>query len=198
MICAIVLAAGCSRRMGTQKLLLPFAGRTVIAHIVDEVRQSPVRQIFVVLRKDDEAVAAALSGLSWTAVLNPDSDGDMLSSVRCGLRALPPACTGVLVVLGDQPAISPALLADMIRAYAASGRGMVAPVHAGQRGHPLLFSTKYCDEILTEHDSVGLRGLLQAHPADIFELEVVTPGVLADMDQPEDYLRELRRLREGG
>ena len=95
MICAIVLAAGCSRRMGSQKLLLPFAGKTVIAHIVDEVRSSPVSEILVVLGKDNEAVTAALAGRTWIAVVNPEPEGDMLSSVRCGLRAQASAGNGI-------------------------------------------------------------------------------------------------------
>jgi len=197
MICAIVLAAGCSRRMGTQKLLLSFAGKTVIAHIVDEVLCSPVRQVLVVLREDDEGVAAALAGRKWKAVVNPDPDGDMLSSVRCGLRALPPGCTAVLAVLGDQPAITSGLIGEMTRALATCGRGIVVPVHAGRRGHPLLFSSRYCEEILTGHEQVGLRGLLHSHPDELLELDVATPFVLTDMDQPADYLRELKRLQEG-
>jgi molybdenum cofactor cytidylyltransferase len=196
MICPIVLAAGCSRRMGTQKLLLPFGGKTVIAHIADEVLAGPVSDVFVVLREGDEAVSAALAGRKWTAVVNPDPDGDMLSSVRCGLRALPPGCTAVLAVLGDQPAITSGLIDEMIGALAGCGRGIVVPVHAGRRGHPLLFSSRYCDEILTGYEAVGLRGLLQAHPDDVFELEVSTSSVLSDMDQPADYAQELKRLQK--
>ena len=197
MICAIVLAAGCSRRMGTQKLLLPFAGKMVIAHIVDEVLASPVSEVFVVLREDSEAVSAALVGRRWTAVVNPDPDGDMLSSVRCGLRAVPPGCEAVMAVLGDQPAITSGLIGEMTRTFATCGRGIIVPVHTGRRGHPLLFSSRYCEEILTAYDNLGLRGVLQAHPDDVFELNVPTPSVLSDMDQPADYVRELNRLREG-
>ncbi len=197
MICAVVLAAGCSRRMGTQKLLLPFAGKTVIAHILDEVLGSPVSHVLVVLRPDDEGVAAALAGREWKAVVNPDRDGDMLSSMRCGLRALPSGCTAVLAVLGDQPAITSELIGEMTRALATCGRGIVVPAHGGQRGHPLLFSSRYAEEILTGHQQVGLRGLLQTHPDEVFELDVATPCVLSDMDQPADYLRELKRLEAG-
>jgi molybdenum cofactor cytidylyltransferase len=197
MICAVVLAAGGSRRMGTQKLLLPFAGQTVIAHIVDEVRGGPVGRILVVVRKDDEGVSAALTGRTYSAVVNPHPDGDMLSSVRCGLAALPPECTAVLVVLGDQPAITSDLIGRMVATYQTCGRGIVVPTHNGRRGHPLLFSTRYRDEILAGHEQTGLRGLLQTHPDDVFELGTATPAVLADMDHPADYLRELRRLRAG-
>ena len=58
-----------------------------------------------------------------------------------------------------------------------------------------MFSTKYQDEIMTNFDQVGLRGLLQKHPDDVFELDVSSPAVLADMDTPEDYQRELARFR---
>ncbi len=197
MICAIVMAAGCTRRMGTQKLLLPFGGKTVIAHIVDAVLAGSVSEVLVVLREGDDAVSTALAGRKWTAVVNPNPDGDMLSSVRCGLKSLPPECTAVLAVLGDQPAVTTRLIDEMAGVFASCGRGIIVPVHAGRRGHPLLFSSRYCDEILTGYDAVGLRGLLQAHPDDVFELEVLTSSVLSDMDQPEDYLRELKRLHEG-
>ena len=98
-------------------------------------------------------------------------------------------------VLGDQPAITSGLIGEMTRALATCGRGIVVPVHAGQRGHPLLFSSRYCEEILTGHEQVGLRGLLHSHPDELFELDVATPSVLTDMDQPADYLQELKRLQ---
>jgi molybdenum cofactor cytidylyltransferase len=198
MICAIILAAGRSRRMGTQKLLLPLAGTTVIGHIVDEVLRSPVAEAFVVLREDALRVAEALAGRRVTFVTNADPEGEMLSSVRCGLRVLPPECDAVLVALGDQPAIAADTIRRMIEAFRGSGRGIVVPVHGGKGGHPILFSMRYRDEVLTHHDAVGLRGLRQAHPEDVLELEVESPSVLTDMDRPEDYRRELEKFTNGG
>jgi molybdenum cofactor cytidylyltransferase len=63
------------------------------------------------------------------------------------------------------------------------------PVYHGKRGHPLLFSARYSQEILTRYDGEGLRGLLRAHPEDIFELPAPSDSVLSDMDYPQDYLR---------
>ena len=57
-----------------------------------------------------------------------------------------------------------------------------------------MFSTAYRSEILTSYDDVGLRGLLHAHPDDVFELEVPNSSVLCDMDYPEDYHREIASI----
>ena len=191
MICAIVLAAGRSRRMGTQKLLLPFAGTTVIGHVVDELLAASVEEVHVVAGLRAGRIAAELAGRRVHLVTNPDPEAGMLSSVRCGLRALPPECTAALVALGDQPSITSATVDDMVRAFAAADRGILVPVHSGRRGHPLMFAAAYRDEVLTRFDDVGLRGLLRAHPDDVLEWPANSPAVLSDMDRPADYQREL-------
>lgn len=192
-VCAILLAAGRSQRMGSQKLLLPFASQTVVGHIVDQLVNSPVDHVLVVVSHDAEPVRQALAAKPVTFITNPDAHGDMLSSVRCGLRALPEDCRAVLVALGDQPAIRSGLISQMVHAFEHGKRSIVVPVHAGQRGHPILFSRLYVPEILTGYDSLGLRGLLDAHSADIDEVIIPDPSILSDMDRPEDYQRELVR-----
>jgi molybdenum cofactor cytidylyltransferase len=191
MICAIVLAAGESRRMGRQKLLLPFGKTTVIGHVVDELLRSAVDNVYVVLGHEGNRIAEALSGRPVTIVTNPDYKLGMLSSVRCGLRALPQQCDKVLVALGDQPAITSELVNQMIQSSSTTDKGILVPVYCGKRGHPILFSTCYRNEIFTSFDDSGLRGLLQAHRDDIFEMPVPTPAVLSDIDSPDDYRRAL-------
>ena len=195
MIYAIILAAGRSSRMGSQKLLLPLGDRTIIARIAEEVLRSPVDRVFVILGPDGNGVIEALSDKRVDFVTNPDIEGDMLSSVRCGLCAMPDDCTAVLVVLGDQPGIAADIIALLVQAFQTSGRGIVVPIHGGRRGHPLLMSMHYRDEILNSYQDVGLRGLLHAHPEDVFEVEVSAPGVVEDMDVPEDYERAVSVYR---
>lgn len=196
MIRAVVLAAGLSTRMGTQKLLLPFGGTTVIGRIVDQILASAVAEVVVVVGHEGERVAAELASRSARVVHNPDYADGMLSTVRCGLRALGP-CEGVLVALGDQPSITSALVDELVAAYPRCGKGILLPVHEGRRGHPLLFADRYRQEVLTRYDKVGLRGLMLSHPEDVFELSVSSDSVLSDMDYPEDYRRELARLDDG-
>lgn len=196
MICAIVLAAGRSRRMGVQKLLLPFGGKTVIAHIVDQLLASHVDEVHVVVGCQGKRISRELSGRPVSIVNNSNYKSGMLSSVRCGLRDLPQQCQAVLVALGDQPSITTKLIDQMLQSFATTEKRILVPLYQSKRGHPILFSEVYRNEILTQYDNVGLRGLLYAHRGDLFELTVTTSGVLSDMDYPEDYRREVALIEK--
>jgi len=196
MICAIVLAAGESRRMGCQKLLLPFGSKTVIGHVVHELLRSDLDAVYVVVGHEGNRISEELFRNLVTVVTNPDYKLGMLSSVRCGLQAVSQHCDKVLVALGDQPAITSELVNEMVQSFSTADKGILVPVYHGERGHPILFSTRYRDEIMTSFDDSGLRGLLQSHPDDIFELTVSIPTVLSDIDSPEDYRRELASFEE--
>jgi molybdenum cofactor cytidylyltransferase len=193
MICAIVLAAGRSTRMGAQKLLLPFGRSTVLGEVVRALSVPEVGRTFVVTGSDG-AVAGALAGRDVSVVTNPDAESEMLDSVRCGLRVLPPDCEAVLVAPGDLPRLTQELVRTLISAFRQSGKGIVVPVFAGRRGHPLLFSTQYAAEVLAQYDDVGLRGLPRAHADDVLEVPVTDGAILADVDTPADYER-LRDLK---
>jgi molybdenum cofactor cytidylyltransferase len=196
MICAMVLAAGRSRRMGVQKLLLPFGSKTVIAHIVDQLAESAVDEVHVVVGCQGKRVSRELSGRPVSIVNNSNYKSGMLSSIRCGLHVMARQCKAVLVALGDQPSVTTKLIDQMLQAFASTEKQILIPLYRGKRGHPIMFSAAYRDEILTQYDNVGLRGLLYAHKDDIFELPVTASGVLSDMDDPQDYQRELDLLKE--
>jgi molybdenum cofactor cytidylyltransferase len=207
MICAIILAAGRSRRMGVQKLLLPVGGKPMIACVVDAVLAGPVDHVVVVVGADGAAIADALAGRRVHFVTNPEAEGEMLGSVRCGLSAVPQDAAAALVAPGDQPGITSEVVAAVVEAFRgstssprpepvegrSSGRGLVVPTHAGRRGHPLLIALRYRDEILARYDGAGLRGLLQAHPEDVLEVEVAAPGAVEDVDTPEQYAQATAR-----
>jgi len=191
MVGAIVLAAGRSRRMGTQKLLLPWAGQTVIGHVVDQILAAGVDRVWVVVSGDREAISKALADRPVSLVTNPNPDSEMLSSVRCGVRALPDDCKSALIVLGDQPGLSSQLIANLLTTFKKSGRGIAAPSHRGHRGHPLVITSRYFPELLTQFGGEGLHGLLAGHAEDIQLLEIDAAGLLVDLDYPEDYERAL-------
>ena len=184
-VTAIVLAAGESRRMGRQKLLLELDGKPLIRHVVDAVSASAVDEIIVVTGgHHDEVVAALGDGVEFAR--NPDPSRGMLSSVRCGLEAVIET-DAIAMFLGDQPRIEPKVIDAVLTAFAASEQSIAVPTMNGKRGHPLVFAAAYRDEILNSFDEVGLRGLLLAHPDELCEVPVESPAVLEDVDTPEDF-----------
>jgi len=190
MICAVVLAAGRSERMGTQKLLLPLGGKPVIARIVDELSRSRVEEILVVTGHDRDRLHKALAGWRVQFVANPDPDSDMLHSVRCGLRALPRHCEAVFVVLGDQPGITRKLLDELIRCFRQNNSKIIVPTRDGHRGHPVLFSSQHFKELLDGYEHNGLRGFLNAHSKGVLRVPISDLNALDDMDTPADYQRQ--------
>jgi molybdenum cofactor cytidylyltransferase len=197
MICAIVLAAGRSRRMGTAKLLLPIAGRPLIERVIVAIPQPAVERVFVIVREGDDPLQAALADMEVECVFNPDPGGDMLSSVRCGFRSLPETCEAALVVLGDQPGVFTQLIEALLEARVRAGASLIVPRGPSGRGHPLLVGIEHREEILTAHDGVGLRGLLAAHPGQVQEVEIEDGAALDDVDTPADYARVSERFRCG-
>jgi len=186
-IWAVVLAAGESKRMGRPKQLLPYGPSTILENVLDKALASPVDGTLVVLGAAAERIAPLLSKRPVETVLNPDFRSGMLSSVRCGLRALPGSARAALIFLGDQPEVSPATARLVIEEYRRTARGLVLPVHWGRGGHPLLIDLKYREEIGLLSAGIGLRELLSRHPDDTLRIEVDDPGVSLDIDTPEDY-----------
>jgi len=194
-IWAVVLAAGESRRMGTQKLLLPFGGATVVESVVRAALDSSLDETLVVLGADAARIRQALKSYPLTFATNKDYRLGMLSSVQAGFRALPAGAEAAVVMLGDQPAIPAAVIDGLVRAFRRKGWGIAVPVHGGRRGHPLLVGTAFRDEVLALDPAVGLRQLVLAHPEAVEEVAVDEAAVLTDMDRAEDYKKLCARRR---
>jgi molybdenum cofactor cytidylyltransferase len=194
MIWAIVLAAGESRRMRTQKLLLPFGETTVIEAVIRTALDSDADGALVVLGADWGKVRSVLQSYPLTFAVNKDYRMGMLSSIQAGFRALPGDAEAAVLMLGDQPAVPSSVINDLVAYYRESSRGIVIPVYGGRRGHPVLIETAYRSEILGLDPKIGLRQLVHAHPEDILEVEVSTPAVLSDMDLPADYRQAVSRV----
>ncbi|MDD8015038.1 MAG: nucleotidyltransferase family protein [Acidobacteriota bacterium] len=193
MIWTLILAAGRSERMGSAKLLLPWGDKTVIEAVVRAALDSEADGTAVVVGSRSDEIGRAIEKYPVHVLDNPDFEKGMLSSVQRGFDGIPEGGRAVLVLLGDQPFITGALINQVISAYRETGKGIVLPVHEGRRGHPVLFDLKYRNDVMGLDPEIGLRELLRRHPGDIFALEVENPGVGMDLDTPEDYARVTRR-----
>lgn len=197
MVTAIVLAAGSSSRMGRTKQLLVYHGRPLLRHVIDTLCLSRVDKIVVVLGHRQDEVAAVLAGLPLQIVINPDYALGQSSSVKAGLKALQgpgvDCCSpdagkerqGVLFVLGDQPLLKPETVNLLIENFMAHG-GIVAPFYHGARGNPVLFDLSYWPEFDALQGDAGAREIITRHPEALRKIEVNDPGILLDVDTPED------------
>jgi molybdenum cofactor cytidylyltransferase len=192
MIPAIILAAGRSTRMGRPKALLPVHpdGPTFVERIVRTVREGGAADALVIGRPDDTALRREIERLHPLArfVENVDADRGQLSSLVAGVDAADhPGVRGVLVTLVDLPLVTPASVASVLSAFSSSGRPIVRAVHAGRHGHPVLFGRAVFGELRHADPATGAKAVVRAHAADVLNVDVPDPGVLLDIDLPEDY-----------
>lgn len=185
-VAAILLAAGRSSRMGTCKQLLSLGGGTVIGRCLETLVSSGIGEIVVVVSRDGQAVEQAARRFPVEVVVNDDPEGDMASSVRAGRDALTDEAGGVIVALCDSPLVAPRTISRLVAEQRQSPGCIIIPCHQGLRGHPLLFPRPILDELAGD---LTLRDLVRRDPGRILCLAVEDPGVLIDMDTPEDYHR---------
>ncbi|MBI3512480.1 MAG: NTP transferase domain-containing protein [Proteobacteria bacterium] len=187
-IAALVLAAGQSRRMGRNKLLLPIEGTPMVARTVDALIASVATDIVVVTGHQADPVRAALAGRSVAFVHNPDFATGLASSLKAGLAALPADADGVLVCLGDMPLVMPAHLDRLIAAFnPVEGRLICVPTYDGKRGNPVLWARQFFAEMHSLSGDVGARGLIERHAEALCEVAMTDAGVLLDVDTPDVF-----------
>jgi len=185
---AVVLAAGQSRRMGQNKLVLPWGRKTVIEQVVQTLAKAGVNQIVVVTGSARGQVEIALSREKVRTVYNPDYAGsEMLTSLQVGIRASGPDLEAVLVVLGDQPGIQPGVVSGLVDLFQQTQGRIIIPSYQMRRGHPWLIRRDFWEDILVLPAENTPRDFIQMHQNEITYLIVDTPTVLKDIDTPEDY-----------
>jgi xanthine dehydrogenase accessory factor len=190
-ICNLILAAGESRRMRQQKLLMDYHGESFIKTIVRNSLASEADETLVVLGSHSRDIYGEISELKVNTVYNPLFKEGMLSSIQCGFRSISKKVNAVVLMLGDQPMIGSAVVNELIEMYRKTRAGIVIPVYRGQRGHPVLIDTRLRDEIFSLDPGMGLSGLMRSHPEEIRELEIDNPNILKDIDNVEDYKIEI-------
>ena len=192
-IWAIILAAGESKRMRFPKMLLPYKGSTIIETVIENVLNSQVDVTVVVLGEFGDEIRKVIGNRPVRYCFNELYAEGMLSSVKCGFRVLPHDLEAILVFPGDQPLLKPVITDNVISYFRATGKGIVVPVYEKKRGHPLLISGRYRDDVLSLDPDEGLRSLAVKFPLDVLEIEADTSDILKDIDSQEDYLDELKR-----
>ena len=187
---AIVLAAGAGSRFGGGKLLAPLEGRPVLQHVLDALGGLGVGTIVVVLGHDARAIEATIAWRDEQRVVNGAPQQGLSGSVRLGFAALVFApVDAVLVVLGDQPRLEPAVIHALLAAPINDERPVAVPRYAdeGSGPNPVLLLRSAWPLVDTLIGDRGLGPLLAARPDLVVEVPVA--GSNPDIDTREDLAR---------
>jgi molybdenum cofactor cytidylyltransferase len=195
-IAVIILGAGDSVRMGRSKLLLPWGETTIIGHLIRQWQALGAEQIAVIQRPGDQPLNAELDRLNFpkaNRIENPDSKRGMFSSIQCAANW--PGWEKDLdvwaVILGDQPHLKPNTL-DALLAFQREHRDAICqPVHGGRARHPVLLPRPAFAE-LRRSRAETLKDFLQQTSCQLVKHPLEDPGLLLDLDHPEDYERAIK------
>ena len=181
---AVVPAAGKAERFGGAKLLADIDGQTVLDRTLKCLFDAFIEHVVLVVGpRDDYSSARWANDKRLRIVVNPDPSRGMFSSIQEGLRDAP---GDPLVILpADMPFVSTSSVNAVINA-AVLKKVIVVPVHAGRRGHPVAFPARYREAIVGAPATSTLKDALEATGEERMDVEVADPGILHDVDRPED------------
>lgn len=187
-VAGVVLAAGGSSRLGQPKQLLPLGGSVVLAQTLQRARASQLTPLLLVLGHVAPAILAEIDTEGLIVVRNDDYLAGQSTSVRAGVRALPPDVDAAVFLLGDQPLVDPCTIDSLLQARRSSRAPLVQPRYPQGRGNPVLVGRELFAELLALTGDTGARPLLQRHRELVQEVPAPTPRP-DDIDTAEDYER---------
>jgi molybdenum cofactor cytidylyltransferase len=199
-VSALILAAGRATRFGAgaddSKLLAELNGKPLVRHVTDAALRSRADEVIVVTGHAAEGVRQALTGLDLRFTQNPDFASGMASSLKTGLAALDLGASGVVVLLGDMPRITGAIIDCLITRFEADGSksDAVVPVHEGRQGNPVLLGRAVFPALDALSGDQGARRILNEPGRNVLTCPVEDAAIEVDVDTRE----ALERLRAGG
>ncbi len=204
MIAALIPAAGSSSRLGQPKLLVEFAGQTVIGRLVRSLRGGGAERVVVIAPPFDAAegpAVAAEARLAGAEVVVPlTRPTSMRDSIALGLDRLarddPPH--SLVLTPGDYPGITLEIVAELVGYATKAPDRIVVPIHNGRRGHPIVLPWSIAAQINSLPPGVGVNVLVAEYRESVIEREVSHPEVITDLDTPDDLQHWVRRQYSGG
>lgn len=187
-----------SRRLGQNKLLLPWGETTVLGRVLtNTLAASRLEKIILVLGYQAEEVRRRLElkdSPRLSVVVNNDYEEGQSASLRRGL-ALAPSDQAAIFILGDQPFVTAEIIDDLIFAWRESGADIVIPRdESGRRGNPVLFSPLLFPELELLRGDQGGKQIMEKYGNKSLYLPVPN-GIFADIDTDADYAKILCQLK---
>ncbi|OUL20169.1 4-diphosphocytidyl-2C-methyl-D-erythritol synthase [Nostoc sp. RF31YmG] len=187
-IAIMILAAGASTRMGTPKQLLHYQGRSLVQYITEIAIASVCNPVIVVLGAYSEQIRPQINHLPVSIVENLDWAWGMSASINSGiqfLHNLSQNIEAVVIVLCDQPFLSPQIINQLVDAYYSTKKPIVACEYAGTLGVPALFSKIFFSELAELQGTSGAKKVIHNNLSQVFSIPFNQGNI--DIDTPKDY-----------
>jgi molybdenum cofactor cytidylyltransferase len=186
-IAALLLAAGQSRRMGSDnKLLAIIDGKPMLRHVAETLQASNVDDILMVTGHDADNVVKAVWDLGVPSVQNPDFAEGLSTSLKVGFEILSARADAIVVCLGDMPFVTPESLNKLIEAFdPAAEKSIVVPTTSGKRGNPVLLSVQYLPDVMAITGDMGAKAVINSNDHAVEAVEIDSSEIFTDIDTPE-------------
>lgn len=184
MINAIIMASGNGKRMGTNKLLLQFQGKTMIAHIIDKVITCNFDSI--VLVSQYEQVLSLGKERNMEVVHNYDPEKGQSESIKLGILNSPKSA-GYMFFVGDQPLMDVETIKLLMDSFNESPNLIIVPSYNEKQGNPVIFPIKFINELLELQGDSGGREIIKNHLDKVKFLKIKNKCLLSDIDTQQDY-----------
>jgi molybdenum cofactor cytidylyltransferase len=191
----ILLGAGESKRMGVNKLLLPWGKKIVLTHCADTLLHSTVKEVVIVLSDRTKVIENQFKGRKIKVVVNSQYRRGMSASIQKGIRAIAPNSHGILIALGDMPFLRSRTVNSLIRAFSHGKGTIIVPSFLGRQGHPVIFHVRFKKELLRLKGDAGGRSIIERYPKEVKLVRIRSEGVVKDIDTWRDYKEESSRRK---
>lgn len=195
-IAGVLLAAGTSTRLGTNKLLLRLDAEPLVRRAARHAAEAGLSPVIVVLGHQAERVAAALDGLKVETIINREYRAGMPSSVQTGIGRVPDDCAAAVVLLGDMPLVAAAMIEALVERFRRGTEPLVLSLYGEVQAPPTLIARSLFPA-LAGAGAVGGREVVLAHRSEAAEIRW-PEALLVDVDRPEDAARLGVRPAEPG
>jgi len=197
-LCGVILAAGDSSRMGTDKALLRwppaaagsgFSAQTFLSAAIQSF--DPFSEMVIVVAGQNASnIAPVVYAHGAVLVTNPDPERGQFSSLQVGLQeVLNRGRDAALLTLVDRPPVQASTLETLAHQFSIRAHAIwaVIPEYRGQHGHPFLIGREMMEAFLKAAPTANARELEHLNQAHILYVALEDPMITLNIDTPEDY-----------
>lgn len=187
MIAAVILAAGLSQRLGRPKQLLKLGSKTIIEHVTENVLQTGVCEVIVVLGAHCQEIRKVLNPYPVKCIYNPYYKDGIGTSVAAGAAEVTPNVKGIMFVVGDQPLLSTDYMNQLLKVFLEKKPLILKP----ENGMPAIFSSNLKQELMCLTGDIGGRQLIKKYRERVITAPCIPANQSLDIDTEKDYRKVL-------